>query len=457
MASIRKRGKGYSVVYSYVDESGNKKQKWESFKSHKEALQRKAEVENQIHSGSFVSPNTQTIREFMNDFVRSYGEKRWSLSMYEVSCAMIENYINPIIGDLSVQSITPKTVDQYIQTLQETKPVIRKNRQARTDYITASTIEKIIKLLKCAFKQAIRWEMINRNPFDNCILPKKEVKKRDIWTKEQIMKALDNCTDSKLYIAINLSFACSLRVGEILGLTWDNVHISEKSIANDDAYITVCKELRRVSLRAMEILKDKDIYHVFPPVMNDTTTRLVLKKPKTDSSIRKIWLPKTVAYILLEWKKAQDSLKRLLGEEYQDYNLVVTLDNGRPCENRILQKSFKSLREKVGLPKVCFHSLRHSSTTYKLKLNKGDVKATQGDTGHSQADMVTDVYAHIIDEDRKINAQKFETAFYSNPDLREVKAPNVTEQNTNMDLIKLMEEIKKSPELKETLRSILNG
>lgn len=53
---------------------------------------------------------------------------------------------------------------------------------------------------------------------------------------------------------------------------------------------------------------------------------------------------------------------------------------------------------------MVFHSLRHSSTTYKLKLNHGDIKATQGDTGHAQADMITRVYAHILDEDRKVAA-----------------------------------------------------
>ena len=75
------------------------------------------------------------------------------------------------------------------------------------------------------------------------------------------------------------------------------------------------------------------------------------------------------------------------------------------------------------MPRVVFHSLRHSSTTYKLKLNHGDLKATQGDTGHAEIDMITSVYAHILDEDRKINAQKFESAFYANPDLRSVRPP----------------------------------
>lgn len=157
----------------------------------------------------------------------------------------------------------------------------------------------------------------------------------------------------------------------------------------------------------------KDIYHIFTPLMPNTSTRLVLKKPKTDSSIRKVWLPKTVAYILRDWKKSQDELKGFLGDDYQDNDLVVALQNGRPCERRIINKAFDALKSSAKLPNVVFHSLRHSSTTYKLKLNHGDLKANQGDTGHAEIDMITKVYAHILDEDRKINAQKFESAFYS--------------------------------------------
>ena len=46
---------------------------------------------------------------------------------------------------------------------------------------------------------------------------------------------------------MNLSFACSLRMGEILGLTWENVHISDEDIAADNAYVYIDKELTRAS------------------------------------------------------------------------------------------------------------------------------------------------------------------------------------------------------------------
>ena len=92
-------------------------------------------------------------------------------------------------------------------------------------------------------------------------------------------------------------------------------------------------------------------------------------------------------------------LKEFLGNEYQNFNLVVPMANGRPCEKRIVEKEFLKLKEKANLPNVVFHSLRHSSTTYKLKLNHGDLKATQGDTGHAQLQMITEVYTHILDEE----------------------------------------------------------
>ena len=51
---------------------------------------------------------------------------------------------------------------------------------------------------------------------------------------------------------------------------------------------------------------------------------------------------------------------------------------------------------------MVFHSLRHTSVTYKLKLSGGDIKAVQGDSGHAQADMVTEVYGHILDTAKRM-------------------------------------------------------
>lgn len=68
---------------------------------------------------------------------------------------------------------------------------------------------------------------------------------------------------------------------------------------------------------------------------------------------------------------------------------------------------------------------------------------------------MTKVYAHILDEDRKVNAQKFESAFYANPDLREVKPSS--EQKPAIDLGALIEQLKKSPELAQALAGLIAG
>ncbi len=63
---------------------------------------------------------------------------------------------------------------------------------------------------------------------------------------------------------------------------------------------------------------------------------LILKTPKTKTSVRKVFLPKTVAEMLVERKAAIDELKELFGDEFQDFNLVFCTTNGRPMEGQII-------------------------------------------------------------------------------------------------------------------------
>ena len=117
--------------------------------------------------------------------------------------------------------------------------------------------------------------------------------------------------------------------------------------------------------------------------------------------------------------------KELFGDEFQDFNLVFCNANGRPMESQIITRALQKLIKDNDLPPVVFHSLRHSSITYKLKLNGGDIKSVQGDSGHAQVKMVTDVYSHIIDEDRRLNAQRFEETFYQKKNPSEVNGATV--------------------------------
>ena len=169
---------------------------------------------------------------------------------------------------------------------------------------------------------------------------------------------------------------------------------------------------QRVNRKALDELEEKDVLVKFPTASSMTSTILVLKTPKTTRSVRKVYMPSAVARMLVEWKQAQDEKIELLGAEYQNYDLVFAGSLGMPTEASTINDALHRLIKEHDLPPIVFHSLRHSSITYKLKLNGGDIKAVQGDSGHSQAKMVTDTYSHILDDGRKNNALLFQEAFY---------------------------------------------
>lgn len=251
-----------------------------------------------------------------------------------------------------------------------------------------------------------------KNPAANAMIPHVEHAQREIWTAETLFKALELCDDPRLALALNLSFCCSLLMGEMLGLTWDCIDITEENMDQGTASVYVNKELQRVNRKALDELEEKDVLVKFPTVSSMTSTILVLKTPKTTSSVRKVYMPSAVARMLVEWKQAQDEKIELLGAEYQNYDLVFAGSLGMPTEASTINDALHRLIKEHDLPPIVFHSLRHSSITYKLKLNGGDIKAVQGDSGHSQAKMVTDTYSHILDDGRKNNALLFQEAFY---------------------------------------------
>ena len=205
MASIKKRRNKFNVVYYYITETGERKQKWEPYDTEAEAKKRKAEVEYKQKVNRFIAPSKLTVSEFLDNFVELYGEKKWGPHTYESNTALIRNYINPLIGEELVQSIDCLAADRLITRLQKTKSVTVNNRAPKTEFLSPSNIERINKLLKSAFKQAVRWGIVERNPFEDTTLPKVKKVPRAIWDVKTISDALEACRDPKLYVSMNLA------------------------------------------------------------------------------------------------------------------------------------------------------------------------------------------------------------------------------------------------------------
>ena len=381
MASIRERNGKFNVIYSYTDPDGKRKQKWETYATKAEAKKRKKEIEYKEEMGSMVIPQCKTMKELLEEYVALYGKDNWALPTYDGNVSLINNYILPIIGDVKLAEINTRYIEKYYQRLLKTPAVINPMIGKRmNEYVSTSTIRDIHKLLRSCFQQAIKWELMEKNPCIYATVPKHKTKKRDIWTAETLMYAMEVCEDERLKLAMNLSFSCSLRISDLLGLTWDCVDISEEAIEENRAYLFINKESQRVSKAALKELDAKDVLLVFPEKSKKNKTVRVLKTPKTDSS-----------------------------------------------------------------------------GTYKLKLNGGDIKAVQGDSGHAQVSMVTDVYSHILDDDRKKNAELFEEAFYEKKNLDPQMHPNTAENTVALPEgvdAELLAKVLSNPEMAALLTSL---
>ena len=108
---------------------------------------------------------------------------------------------------MKLEDVTPRIMDKYYRDLLSVKAVSSEYVKARTEYLTPHTVREVHKTLRNAFNQAVKWELMTRNPVEHATLPKEEHKTRDIWTAEVLQKALEACDDDILRLAINLAFS----------------------------------------------------------------------------------------------------------------------------------------------------------------------------------------------------------------------------------------------------------
>lgn len=445
----------------------------ESYDSQEEADLRLAQIKLEKKRGTLLPPpelvdpdvnhdlisETMTVSQLMEEYVNLYGLSHWSESTLSCNQHRIKDYILPYIGDLPIKMLTTRRLELFYQKLLTEPAVKTKGHEHEEKTITPSVIEKVHSIIRGAMNQAIRWDYYKgNNPAMNVELPKYKKAKRKAWSDQEAHEAVNLCADPILRLCLFLALGCSMRVGEILALTWDCVHIDEELVERDEAFLYVEKELRRCQKSSLEQLRSKgrdEVFLTFPEIKKTgCTTSLVLKTPKTESSVRTIYLPFTVVEMLRDTKSRQDDIKADLQGEYQDFNLVVAQDNGRPFEEHTIAKKIKALIEEYHLTPVVFHSLRHSSTSMKLKISGGDVKTVQKDTGHSQSRMVMDVYSHSFDEDRKHLARKMDEHFFS--PLQQTKKEEAPAQPPmNESMLKLMQMLQESPEKAASLMLLL--
>ena len=372
MASILKRGDSYSVRYKYKDHSGKPCEGWESFKTRKEAQERKITVEKELLDGTFLVPDTMTVEEMLYKWIPIQSTKhKWSPKTYTQSVAMVQNLIVPYIGKRKVQELRTYDIEKFYATLAKTpcgqyvhgvKQDLSKKQKKRL--LSSTSIHEVHTLLKTA-----------------------------------------------LHLAVHMSMILSLREGEILGLQPSDLNFDA---ADGRGTISVSKTMQRANKDALEKLDPNQVYHTFPDRREGSKSSLILKKPKTKKSNRVLYMTKPLKEELQAWLEKLKQDEQNAPEKYSNCGQLFRLPDGLPIAPELLTKWYRLWRaEHPEFEQIVFHGLRHSSATYQLLQSDGDFKSVQGNTGHATASVLMDTYAHTQDKPRLELTEKIEANFYS--------------------------------------------
>ena len=459
MASIMKRGSAYSVRYTYTDHRGKTCSGWESFKTKKEAQERKVTIEKELQDGTFLVPDSMTVEEMLYKWIPIQSSKhKWAPKTYSQTVSMVQNLIVPYIGKRKVQDLRTYDIEQFYATLSRTPcgQYVKGEKQKLSDeqkkrLLSSTSIHEVHTLLKTAFSYAVEWDLVHKSPLPRDA-PKVNTEERTIWDEHTMLAALQTMDNPALHLAVHLSMILSLREGEILGLQPEDLNFDA---ADGRGTIMVSRTMQRASKEALAKIDPAQIYHTFPDRREGSKSSLILKRTKTQKSNRVLYMTKPLKEELLAWLEKLKQDEQSAPEKYSNCGQLFRLPDGLPIAPDVLTKWYRQWRgEHPEFEKIVFHGLRHSSATYQLLQSGGDFKSVQGNTGHATAATLMDTYAHTQDKPRIELAEKIEANFYQSASSPVAPtAPAGTAGMTAESLLELVRQMK--PEQKREFARLL--
>lgn len=351
---IFKRGKTWSYVVDLPPDpiTGARKQKKKGgFSTQKEAKNALADLISSINKGEFVKESKMTIAEYFQIWLIDHAKQKYKPTVYDVEQSIIQKRIIPVIGHYKIQQIKPLTITRFYNDLSATYS---------TDYV-----RHIHAILRKAFEQAVKWELISQNPINKVDPPKLRKTNMQTWDMDQCLQFLENSKSHVHYIIFSLAIHTGMRKGEILGLRWKDIDFENKTIS------------------------------IQQTVNWTPSLGIIFQDTKTANSSRRISIGDMLIQDLREVELTIQNRKNDTISTYMDYDLVCCYKNGEPVKPRRVTEMFELLTKKADLPKIRFHDLRHSHAS--MLLNNGvNAKIGAERLGHSSVQIFLDRYSHLL-------------------------------------------------------------
>ena len=286
---------------------------------------------------------------------------------------MLETRLLPYFGHFYINKIKPTDIMKFYDLLEKDTQLVRKqgNNGAKTKKpLSGKTILEHHRLLRAMLHKAVYWQLILANPAERVQPPKTRKPKRRYYDDEQSKALVSNLIELtedqiKYKVAILLTLFTGVRLGELMGLEWNDINFKDG---------IVCVN------RSSQYLAKEGIF---------------TKMPKTENSIREVGIPDFVVSLLEEYKLWYDNQKELCGELWIDSNRLFVQADGKPMHPSTISKWFVKFVEQIGLPVINFHGLRHTNATLLISQNI-DVAVVAARLGHAQITTTFNFYVHPI-------------------------------------------------------------
>ena len=308
--------------------------------------------------------NEYTVATWLRTWFELYAKPHIRPSTMNYYHRNIEQHVAPAIGDIPLNKLTTRDLQKLYNDLQSNGR-LRKVQKKKKPGLSNSTVRGIHMMLHNALDRAVKEKLILSNPTENCIIPKIEKQEMKILHPDHISAYLNAAERRNALPMFYLELSTRLRRGGLVALLWSDLNLQTKTL-------TVSKSVSRGK------------------------GELVVTEPKTENSVREIYLSDEAIRLLVEDRK---------NHPFSPYMFLSPKTGGMygpDCVGRI----HKKLLEKARIEEhVRFHDLRHTFST--LAIQSGiDPKTVAEILGHASAEFSLDVYTHVTAGLKKEAAQK---------------------------------------------------
>lgn len=268
----------------------------------------------------------------------------------------IRRYFEPK-PHLTVGSITAKDIEKFYEHL-------------FSQNVVANTVIHYHAILRRAFQQAFKDEMIDANPFDRIDRPKKNKFHGENYSEEELVALLELTRSDSIYPAIMLGGGLGLRRSEAIGVRWSRIDWNKKTVLLDTK--------------------------IFEYKVNGEKVVEPVEEMKNKSSRRTLPLPEPVLEMLTEEKEKQALYRKMFkgsyNRKYDDYVCVNEL--GELIKPSYVTQHFSNLLKKYGLRHIRFHDLRHTFASILIGQDVPLINVSNF-LRHSDLSTTANIYAHL--------------------------------------------------------------